>query len=136
MPNNPTERIRRLLQTARQAVDTLSNALNSLEGELAALEQEAENQARWQGQEENMPETTLTNEEIERIKNKKLLTVKEAAFLMGLHWYTVYKLISKDKLPTCRLGPRTIRIPRKELEDYIDAKIRLQTDGSSPGAHP
>jgi len=80
-----------------------------------------------------MAETTLTIKEIEHIKSKHLLTVKEAAFIMGLHWYTVYKLISADKLPICKLGPRTIRIPRKELDEYIAAKVNLpEVPGRSP----
>lgn len=72
-----------------------------------------------------MPETTLTDKEIGRIENKKLLTVKEAGYLLGLHWKSVYKLIYENKLPICKLGPRTIRIPRKELDEYIAAKVSL-----------
>lgn len=137
MPDNSrSERIRQLLQTAKQAVDTFSSALDELEGELVTLEQEAENQARWQEQEDTVPETTLTKKQIEQITGKHLLTVKEAGYLLGLHWKSVYKLIYKDKLPTCKLGPRTIRIPKKELEEYIDAKIRLPSDGSSPDTPP
>ena len=63
-----------------------------------------------------MPETTLTKEEIDVINAKQLLTVKEAAVVLGMHPDTVYRLIREKKLPVYRIGSRTVRVPRKELK--------------------
>ena len=50
-----------------------------------------------------------------------LLTVAEAAKLLRLSRSQVYNLVSAGQLPTVRLGPRGIRIPRQALLDWIAA---------------
>ncbi len=69
-----------------------------------------------------MPETAYTKEEIEIINAKQLLTVKEAAVILRLHKISVYRLISKGKLPACRIG-QAIRIPKKNLDQFIESQI-------------
>lgn len=60
-----------------------------------------------------------------------LLTVNEAASLLGCHKVTVYRLIYQGRLQVCRAF-RSLRIPRKEVErlvadvePYGDARSRL-----------
>jgi len=65
-----------------------------------------------------MLETTYTKEEIEIINAKQLLTVKEAAVVLGVCSRSVYHYIASGQLQTCRLG-RAIRIPRNILDRFI-----------------
>ncbi len=120
MPDNSTDRIRRLLQVSRKAVDTLSSALDSLEGELQVMEQE-EPPLDYEALSGQGPEITFTQEEAEIMLLKMLLNVQEAAFLLGVKQAEVYSLISAGELPVCKLSPRTIRIPVKQLKEYIQA---------------
>ncbi len=62
-----------------------------------------------------MPKITYTKEEIDAINAKQLLTVKEAAVVLGMHPDTVYRLIREKKLPVYRIGNRTVRVPREKL---------------------
>jgi excisionase family DNA binding protein len=50
-----------------------------------------------------------------------LLTVKEAAALLGLHPMTVRKMIRQQRLPAVQIGgPGTsVRIPADELEQWL-----------------
>ena len=47
-----------------------------------------------------------------------LLTVNEAASLLGCHKVTVYRLIYQGRLRICRAF-RSLRIPRKEIERLV-----------------
>ncbi|MGB9848869.1 MAG: helix-turn-helix domain-containing protein [Moorellaceae bacterium] len=53
---------------------------------------------------------------------KLLLTVPEAAALMGCSRAHLYNLINKGEIPTVRLG-RAVRIPRKWLEQWVDRLV-------------
>ena len=119
MPDN-TERIRQLLQTSRHSIDTLSSALEEIEGELTTLDQE-NNVLDYGAMGDQGPEITFTQEEAEIMLLKMLLNVQEAAFLLGVKQAEVYSLISAGELPVCKLSPRTIRIPVKQLKEYIQA---------------
>ncbi len=121
MPDNiSVDRIRRHLQTARQAIDTLSSALEEIETALADLEQQ-EPPLDYEALNGQDPEITFTQEEAEIMLLKMLLTVQEAAFLLGVKTDEVYRMISAGELPVCKLSPRTIRIPVKQLKEYIEA---------------
>ncbi len=130
MPDNSTDRIRRLLKTARKSVETTSSILDRIEEEIGVLKKERykeriqRNQAaqaicqdKKAGQKTNAPDskdkTTPTNK-------TPLLTVKEAAVILRLHKISVYRLISKGGLPSCRIG-KAIRIPAKALTEHIQA---------------
>ena len=78
---------------------------------------------RTPAQEVKITKTTYTKEEIEIINVKQLLTVKEAAVVLGVCSRSVYHYIYSDQLQTCRLG-RAIRIQRKELDRFIEANTR------------
>ncbi len=130
MPDNSTDRIRRLIKTARQSLDTLSSAMDSLEGELQVMEQE-EPPLDYEALTGQDPEITFTQEEAEIMLLKMLLNVQEAAFLLGVKPAEVYRMISAGELPVCKLSPRTIRIPVKQFREYIEA-AREDAAGSLP----
>ena len=120
MPDNThIERIRQLIKTARQAVDSLSNFLDDLEGELQVMEQE-EPPLDYEALSGQGPEITFTEEEAEVMLLKMLLNVNEAAFLMGVKPTEVYRMISAGELPVIKIG-RAVRIPVKQLREYIEA---------------
>lgn len=114
MPDNThTDWIRQLIKTARQSLDSLEGELQVMEQEEPPLDYEA-----LSGQD---PEITFTQEEAEIMLLKMLLNVQEAAFLLGVKTDEVYRMISAGELPVCKLSPRTIRIPVKQLREYIEA---------------
>ena len=113
MPDNPTDRIRRLLQQARQSLDTLSSALDEIEAELQAMDFEVP------GEQAEVPQ--LTPEELEIASVKMLLTFQEAAGLMGVSIAGVREMVDQGELSVFKIGPRTLRIPVKQLKEHIEA---------------
>ncbi len=120
MPDNTSvDRLRRLLQEARSAVDTLSGALGAIGEELAALEQEAEEaQDLGLGDQAEVPQ--LTSEELGIASVKLLLTFREASALLSVSVATVRDMVDRGELPVCKIG-RQARIPRKQLREHIEA---------------
>jgi excisionase family DNA binding protein len=51
--------------------------------------------------------------------HQELLTIKEAAQILRIHWHTVYEWVYLKKIPYVKFG-RVIRIPRDELEKLIE----------------
>jgi excisionase family DNA binding protein len=50
---------------------------------------------------------------------KNVLSVREAALLLGLHEETIRRAVRRGELKACRLGHRTLRISRADLEEYF-----------------
>ncbi len=48
-----------------------------------------------------------------------LLKVKQVEAIYGIPRSTLYEILAKQELPVVRLG-RAVRIPREELEQWID----------------
>lgn len=65
----------------------------------------------------------------------RLVSVKETARLLGLHYNTVYKLIYERKLPAVEMiKGRKYMIEAREINKYIDARRTappLKVSGSS-----
>jgi excisionase family DNA binding protein len=61
-----------------------------------------------------------------------LLTPKEAAKALGLSQSYIYELLASEALPSITIG-RTRRIPRRALEDFVEARAAEQV-GYNP--HP
>jgi len=55
--------------------------------------------------------------------NDTLLTIKEASEVLNVHWQTVRNYIKKGKLKSYKVG-RTVRIKRKDLDNFIDPKAK------------
>ena len=59
-----------------------------------------------------------------------LLTVTQAGALLGFGRSTVYELIKEGQIPVVRLGPRRVRVPRRELERWIaDRTVKPKVQG-------
>jgi excisionase family DNA binding protein len=56
---------------------------------------------------------------------REWLRVPEAAELLGLPRTRTYELIQRGDLPAVRIGERSIRVNRKELERFLLEKRRV-----------
>ncbi len=54
----------------------------------------------------------------------QIMTAKEAAKYLGLHLVTVYRLIKKGELPSCRVGGQW-----RFKKDLLDEWIARKSDG-------
>jgi len=52
-------------------------------------------------------------------QEKVWITVPEAAELLGLRRTRTYELIQRGELPAVRIGERSIRVNRRELERFL-----------------
>jgi excisionase family DNA binding protein len=52
-------------------------------------------------------------------ENRNWLRVPEAAELLGLPRTRTYELIKQGELPAVRIGERSIRVNRQELERFL-----------------
>ena len=52
-------------------------------------------------------------------REKVWLRVPEAAELLGLPRTRTYELIQRGELPAVRIGERSIRVNRRELEKFL-----------------
>lgn len=57
--------------------------------------------------------------------NELVGSVAEVAARLKVPPYQVRRLIREGKLPAWRMGPRTIRIPWKALEEWVNAQATL-----------
>lgn len=53
---------------------------------------------------------------------KYMLTVKEAANILGVSVHTVYRLIESGELPAIKVSQRKTVIKAEEIERYINRK--------------
>ncbi len=62
------------------------------------------------------------------MEDKKLLSLKEAAELLGIHYTTMRQYVRKGKFPVVRIG-RLLKIEASDLESYIKSnKVILRED--------
>ncbi len=61
---------------------------------------------------------------LEEIKNKKIITVQEAALYMSISYSGLRKLLSENKLGACTLyiGKKRM-INKTKLEEYLDSHV-------------
>jgi excisionase family DNA binding protein len=59
---------------------------------------------------------------VEEILNEEWLTVKEVARRLNVHRATVYEIIKNGSLKAVYVG-RTIRIPARYLEEYVNSLL-------------
>lgn len=62
----------------------------------------------------------MTEKEINEMPS--LLTVKEVAKVLRIGRNAAYDLVYKNDFPVLRLGPKKIRVPKKELLRWIHEK--------------
>jgi excisionase family DNA binding protein len=58
-------------------------------------------------------------------QNREWMRVPEAAELLGLPRTRTYELIQQGELPAVRIGERSIRVNRAELERFLLEKRRV-----------
>ena len=62
------------------------------------------------------------------MEDTKLLSLKEAAELLGIHYTTMRQYVRKGKFPVVRIG-RLLKIEASDLEAYIKSnKVILSED--------
>ena len=62
------------------------------------------------------------------MEDRKLLSLKEAAELLGIHYTTMRQYVRKGKFPVIRIG-RLLKIEASDLEAYIrNNKVILSED--------
>ncbi len=59
------------------------------------------------------------------VEHREWLRVPEAASLLGLPRTRCYELIQRGELPAVRIGERSIRVNRRELERFLLEKRRV-----------
>ncbi len=68
----------------------------------------------------------------------KALTYQQAARAIGVSYSTVKRLVGSGQLAVIDIGPQTIRIPLKVIDEYIDLKLKewkaKQAIDGPPGA--
>ena len=76
-------------------------------------------------------ETTPTNEEQQSttappapIAERLAYSVQEAADMLGVHYFSVYRLIQRGKLKTCHALRGKILVPRTELLKLLETDLR------------
>jgi excisionase family DNA binding protein len=53
---------------------------------------------------------------------RKLLTIEQAATLLGIHAATLYRWARQNKVPCIRMGRRVIRFDPPSLEHFLAGK--------------
>ncbi len=51
-------------------------------------------------------------------------SIQEAADLLGIHYYTMYRLIQRQKIKTCRVLRGKLLVPRVELVKLLQTDLR------------
>lgn len=64
----------------------------------------------------------------------ELYTVSEAANYLKLSIKTIYKLISTGKLLASKVGDRTWRIKKSDIETYLQANTNLSKGDKNHGS--
>jgi excisionase family DNA binding protein len=67
---------------------------------------------------EPIPKLEETKTETERLA----YSVEEAAALLGVHYFSVYRLIQRGKLKACRVLRGKLLVPRSELLKLLEPK--------------
>ena len=65
-------------------------------------------------------ETQTATSPIERLA----YSVQEAADMLGVHYFSVYRLIQRGKLKTCHALRGKILVPRTELLKLLETDLR------------
>ena len=67
---------------------------------------------------------------------REVLTPAEAAELLQVHVKTVYKWIETGELRSAKLGPRSTRILKSDLMQFVESKTSTLPPGGGAGVAP
>lgn len=65
-------------------------------------------------------EVPATAQPVERLA----YSVQEAADMLGINYYTMYRLIQRQKIKTCRVMRGKLLVPRTELLQLLQTDLR------------
>ena len=65
-------------------------------------------------------ETQTTPPPVERLA----YSIQEAADMLGINYFTMYRLIQRQKLKTCRVLRGKLLVPRTELLQLLQTDLR------------
>jgi excisionase family DNA binding protein len=65
-------------------------------------------------------------------KDEKTLTIPEAARLLRISSLKAYQYARRGQIPSVRIGPRTIRVPKAALDDFLAGGPVVVKQGSGP----
>ncbi len=81
----------------------------------------------------NKETSSIINSDLEAIKQKEYLRVKDASELIGCSSKTIYRLIVSGSLPASNIGERLTRIRRGEVDKLLSVPIAsTSTKASTP----
>jgi len=61
-------------------------------------------------------------ERLQELMGKDSYSIKEIAEVLGVDYHSIRRAVAKGTLKSFKVGPKTIRIPRSELEKYVQGK--------------
>ncbi|MGD1090085.1 MAG: helix-turn-helix domain-containing protein [Verrucomicrobiota bacterium] len=73
---------------------------------------------------ETMPESEKTTPATAPLGERLAYSIQEAADLLGIHYYTMYRLIQRQKIKTCRVLRGKLLVPRTELVKLLQTDLR------------
>ncbi len=79
-------------------------------------------------------EDTVTMSADRDLNAVRFLTVAEVASMMRVSKMTVYRLVHSGELPAVRVGERSIRVDRREVERFLKENRRVIGSESGLGA--
>ena len=59
----------------------------------------------------------------EAVSNGRLLDVREAAELLGLRVDRTYELARQKKLPSVKIGERSVRFPERAIRLWLERRV-------------
>ena len=59
----------------------------------------------------------------------EILTLKEAAQMLRIHWSTAYRLVKRGEIPAFRIGS-DYRLSRQQLETWMKERTNASTQAS------
>ena len=72
-------------------------------------------------------ETTLEIKKLSRTPQpteRLAYSVQESADMLGIHYFTMYRLIQRQKIKTCRVLRGKLLVPRTELLQLLQTELR------------
>jgi excisionase family DNA binding protein len=69
-------------------------------------------------------ESQSTTAPLAPIAERLAYSVQEAADMLGINYYTMYRLIQRQKIKTCRVLRGKLLVPRTELLQLLQTELR------------
>jgi excisionase family DNA binding protein len=67
-------------------------------------------------------ETIPTNEEPKTSTERLAYSIQEVADMLGVHYFSIYRLIQRGKLKTCRALRGKLLVPKTELLKLLETE--------------